>query len=365
MSSDPPRPPAAGAAGCAVEVAPKDRVVLGHGSGGRLAHRLFEQILWPELGNPRLGQRDDAAVLALAGASAGGGGRLAFSTDSFVVTPLFFPGGDIGQLAVHGTINDLAMSGARPVALSLALILEEGLALDTLRRVVAQVARAAREAGVEVVTGDTKVVPRGKADGLFLNTSGIGVVPEGVTLSSDRVRPGDVVLVSGTLADHGVAVMAAREGLGLGSELCSDTAPLHGLVADLLASGAELRCLRDPTRGGVAAALTEIAGRSQVGFELDERALPLAPAVRAACELLGLDPLLVPSEGRCLVIASPSDAERVLAALRRHPLGAAAAVIGKATVAGGGAIAPLVLRTMIGGRRVVDLPESDPLPRIC
>jgi hydrogenase expression/formation protein HypE len=342
---------------CPAPLPSSERVLLGHGSGGRLAHRLLEQLILPELGNAELHRRDDGAVL-----SPPPGTRLAFSTDTFVVTPIFFPGGDIGQLAVHGTINDLAMMGARPMALSLALVLEEGLSLPTLRRVLAQVGQAARTAGVEVVTGDTKVVPRGKADGIFINTSGVGWLSEGVTLSSDRVRAGDVVIVSGSLADHGVAVMAAREGLGLLGELCSDTAPLHGLVARLLEVGAELRCLRDPTRGGLAAVLTEIAARSGVGFELEERALPLVPAVRAACELLGLDPLLCPSEGRCVVITAPGDAGRVLEALRSHPLGAGAVVVGEAHAAGP---APLVLRTVIGGRRVVDLPESDPLPRIC
>ncbi len=342
---------------CPLPEAPGDRIVLGHGSGGRLSHRLLEELILPAFQSPILARRDDQAVLDLDP----GGGRVAFTADSFVVSPLFFPGGDIGALAVHGTVNDLAMAGARPRYLSASFILEEGLPMETLRRVVASMASAARAAGVEIVTGDTKVVGKGSADKLFVNTSGLGVVPPGVVLSASRVRPGDVALVSGTLADHGMAVMSARDDLGFGDALRSDTAPLHDLVRALLDSGADVRCLRDPTRGGLAAAVTEIAGSSGVGVEIDERSLPVQAHVRGACELLGLDPLLVANEGKLVAFVAPADAARVLAALRGHPLGREAAVVGWATAERG----EIVVRTQVGGRRMLDLPLSDPLPRIC
>lgn len=343
---------------CPVPDATDDRITMGHGSGGRLSHRLLEDLILPAFTNPILDRRDDQAVIEVPA------GRLAFTTDSFVVSPLFFPGGDIGALAVHGTVNDLAMAGAVPRYLSVAFILEEGLPMETLARVVASLREAARAAGVEVVTGDTKVVGRGQADRLFVNTAGIGLVPPGVTLSASRVRPGDVAVLSGTLADHGLAVMSARDDLGLGDTIRSDTAPLHDLVRALLASGADVRCLRDPTRGGLAAALTEIAECSRVGVEIDEAAIPVNAAVRGACELLGLDPLFVANEGKLVAFVAPADAPRALAALRAHPLGRDAAVVGHATVdeRGGGTI---VVRTPIGGRRLLDLPLTDPLPRIC
>ncbi|HEU4405970.1 MAG TPA: hydrogenase expression/formation protein HypE [Polyangiaceae bacterium] len=329
-------------------------VTLGHGSGGRLSQRLLDEIILPAFSSPELDRRDDQAQLSL------GPGRVAFTTDSFVVTPLFFPGGDIGKLAVHGTVNDLAMAGARPRFLSVSFILEEGLPLETLRRVVASIRDAARACGVAIATGDTKVVGRGHADRLFVNTSGLGAVPEGVDLSCDRVRPGDVAIVSGTLADHGMAVLSAREDLGFGDALASDTAPLHELVAALLASGADLRCLRDPTRGGLAASLSEIAARSGVGVEIDEAALPVRPEVRGACELLGLDPLFVANEGKFVAFCAPESEGRALAALRSHPLGRGAARVARATPARG-----LSVRTSVGGRRALDLPLADPLPRIC
>jgi hydrogenase expression/formation protein HypE len=340
---------------CPVPVIAEDRVVLGHGSGGRLSHRLLDEIIFPAFTNPILDRRDDQAVIDT------GFGVLAFTTDSFVVTPLFFPGGDIGSLAVHGTINDLAMAGARPLFLSVAFILEEGLPLAILRRVVASMRDAAQACGVQVVTGDTKVVGRGGADQLFITTSGIGVVPPGLTLGASRVRTGDVVIVSGTLADHGMAVMAARDDLGLGDALRSDTAPLHDLVRALLESGAEVRCLRDPTRGGLAASLTEIAAASHVGVEVDEARLPVRDAVRGACEILGMDPMLVANEGKLIAFVDPGSAERALAALKRHPLGREAAIIGRAA----GRAGEIVVCTSVGGTRVLDLPLTDPLPRIC
>jgi hydrogenase expression/formation protein HypE len=353
MSSD-----AAPFGACPAPFADGEHVQLGHGAGGRLAHRLLDTVILPAFANPILDRRDDQAVLDLA---APPGARLAFTTDSFVVTPLFFPGGDIGRLAVHGTVNDLAMSGATPRHLSVSLILEEGLPLATLRDVLASMSAAARACGVTVVTGDTKVVGRGGVDRLFINTSGVGLVPPGLDLSADKVREGDIALVSGTLGDHGIAVLSAREALGLDESLASDTAPLHDLVSALLQSGAEVSCMRDPTRGGLAAAATEIAARSRVGVELDEPALPVRPAVRGACELLGLDPLFIANEGKLLAFVAPSSADRALAALRAHPLGRDAARVGRAA----GAPGELILRTAIGGRRVVDLPLTDPLPRIC
>jgi hydrogenase expression/formation protein HypE len=344
---------------CPVPPADDDRVVLGHGSGGRLSRRLLEELILPAFANSILDRRDDQAVFEIAG------GRVAFTTDSYVVTPLFFPGGDIGSLAVHGTVNDLAMAGAKPLFLSASFILEEGLPMETLRRVVEAMRAAAQAAGVQIVTGDTKVVGKGSADQLFVNTSGIGIVPSGLVLSADRVRPGDVAIVSGTLADHGMAVMAARDDLGLGDALRSDSAPLHDLVRALLASGADVRCLRDPTRGGLASALSEIAARSRVGVEIDEAALPVRDEVRGACELLGLDPLFVANEGKLVAFVAPESAAAALAAMRAHPLGRHAAVVGRATATDTSGAGDLVARTLIGGRRAVDLPLTDPLPRIC
>lgn len=340
---------------CPAPLVEEGCVLLGHGSGGRLSHRLLDEIILPAFSNPILDRRDDQAVFDVAA------GRLAFSTDSFVVTPLFFPGGDIGSLAIHGTVNDLAMSGATPRFLSVALILEEGLPLETLRRVLASMRAAALACGVAVVTGDTKVVGRGSADQLFITTSGVGVVPPGLTLSASCVREGDVVIVSGTLADHGMAIMAARDDLGLGDVLTSDTAPLHDLVRALLASGAEIRCLRDPTRGGLAASLTEIAAASRVGVEIDEVRLPVRGAVRGACELLGMDPMLVANEGKLVAFVDPASADRALLALQSHPLGRDAAIVGRVA----GAAGEIVIRTSVGGERVLDLPLTDPLPRIC
>lgn len=353
MSADRP-----GFGSCPAPLVDDERIQIGHGSGGRLTQRLLEQLILPALANPVLDRREDQAVLEL---PATPGERLAFTTDSFVVSPLFFPGGDIGKLAVHGTINDLAMAGARPRWLSLAFILEEGLPLAILRRVVASIAEAAQACGVHVVTGDTKVVGRGQADQLFINTSGLGLVPPGLSLGAASVRPGDAVLISGTLADHGLAVLTAREQLGIDSELQSDTAPLHELVYALLGSGVELRCLRDPTRGGLAAALCEIAARAQIDFAIDETALPMHDPVRGACELLGLDPLLVANEGKLVAIVAPGDADRALRALRAHPLGRNSALIGHASHGGG----EVIIRTAIGGQRILDLPLADPLPRIC
>ncbi len=341
---------------CALPLAATDRVLLGHGSGGKLTAELIERMIVPALSNPVLDALDDQAVLSTPA------GRIAFTTDSYVVSPIFFPGGDIGELAVNGTINDLAVGGAHPLALSLAFILEEGLPLDELRRVLDSVRRAAARANVPIVTGDTKVVGRGCADRIFINTSGVGIVPDGVTLGTARIRPGDAILLSGTIGDHGVAIMATRTGLDLGGEVTSDTASLHDLSAAILRACPDVHAMRDPTRGGVAATLVEIATRRQLGIEVDEAALPIDPAVRGACELLGLDPLLVANEGKLIAFVPSDAAARVLDAMRSHPLGRHAARIGFVTETHPSIVE---LATPVGGRRILDLPFAEPLPRIC
>jgi hydrogenase expression/formation protein HypE len=341
---------------CPVPLPAGDRILLGHGSGGKLSAELLQDLFLPVLRNPILERLEDQAIVSV------GGIRLAYTTDSFVVEPLFFPGGDIGSLAVNGTVNDLAVGGAEPLWLSAAFILEEGLERETLRRVVQCMRAAADCAGVTIVTGDTKVVQRGSADQLFINTSGIGLVREGVQLSAQLARPGDAILISGTLGDHGMAILAQREGLEFESALTSDSAPLHTLVGDLLDATREVRCLRDPTRGGLSSALNEIAARSAVGMELDERSVPVRPEVRGACEMLGLDPLYVANEGKLVAIVSPAAAETALAALRGHPLGREARVIGRVTEEHHGLV---VMRTSLGTSRIVDMLAGDQLPRIC
>ena len=337
--------------------APK-HITLDHGSGGLLSQELIGDLFLKYLRCPQLRHLEDCALLE------GFSDQMAFSTDSYVVDPLFFPGGNIGMLAVHGTINDLAMRGARPLALSLGLIMEEGFAISELERIVASVAEASEEAGVAVVTGDTKVVPRGKADGVFINTSGIGRVSNRIFISSIRARPGDVVLLSGTMADHGITIMTAQAGLSVDGELRSDTQPLHRLVATLLEEVEEgVHVLRDPTRGGVATTLCEIARSSAVAIEIDEEALPVRPAVGVACELIGLDPLYLANEGKCLVICQQDVAERALQALRSRPEGAEAVCIGR--VVEGGQAGRVSLRTRIGGHRLLEPLSGQPLPRIC
>ena len=339
---------------CPAPLTQTEEILLGHGSGGKLTAQLIERVILPAFQNPLLAPIDDQAVVPL------NGSRLAFTTDSYVVTPIFFPGGDIGELAVNGTVNDLAVGGAAPLALSLAFILEEGLPLADLRRVVDSVRRAAERAGVQIVTGDTKVVGRGSGDKVFINTSGIGVVPSGIDLSSRHVRPGDAVLLSGPIGDHGVAILSMREGLEFAGEIASDTAPLHDLVATALGACPRIHAMRDPTRGGVAA--VEIASRQHLGIEVDERAIPVRDAVRGACELLGLDPLLVANEGKLVAFVPEADADHTLAALRSHPLGRDASRIGRVTAAHPGVV---LLRTPIGGDRILDLPFGEALPRIC
>jgi hydrogenase expression/formation protein HypE len=342
---------------CPAPLGDPDRILLGHGGGGRLSARLIEQIILPAFRNPALETLDDQAILAI-----GAGPRLAFTTDSYVVTPIFFPGGDIGELAVNGTVNDLAVGGARPLALSVAFILEEGFPIVDFRRVVESARAAALSIGVPIVTGDTKVVGRGSGDGIFINTSGIGMVPAGVDLGSARVRPGDAILVSGTLGDHGMTIMTQRQGLELDGDLTSDTAPLHELSCKIVEACPNLHAMRDPTRGGLAATLVEIASRRNVGIEVDESQVPLKDEVRGACELLGIDPLMVASEGRLVAFVPEAEAGDALVAMQRHPLGRRAARIGSVVDDHPGVVE---LRTPVGGRRILDLPLAEPLPRIC
>ena len=336
-----------------------EKITLSHGSGGKATHNLVEGVFAPAFSNPLLDAMDDAAIFSINGT----GQRLAFTTDTYVVSPLFFPGGDIGKLAVHGTINDLAMAGAEPLYLSAGFILEEGFPIAELRRIVASMAQAATEAGVAIVTGDTKVVQRGKADGLFINTAGVGVMRGSWLLGQTQLQPGDRVLLSGSIGDHGIAIMMAREALEIETDVQSDTAPLHTLVASMLqAAGDGVHCLKDPTRGGVATALNEMALGSEVSIALDENAVPVHPEVRGACEILGLDPLTIANEGKLLAIVTPEVEEKALAAMRAHPLGREAVVIGTVQAEPAGLV---FLRTDIGGMRVLDMLVGDPLPRIC
>jgi hydrogenase expression/formation protein HypE len=352
---------AAGFGSCPLPIFEHKQIVLGHGSGGKLTADLIEKIFLPAFGNPVLNKLDDQAVLTV------GGARLAFTTDSFVVTPIFFPGGDIGRLAVHGTVNDLAMSGARPLYLSAAFILEEGLPVEDLRRVVESMRAAAEEAGVQFVTGDTKVVNRGKGDQIFITTTGIGVIENGVNISADRARVGDKILLSGTIGDHGMTIMSQREGLEFEGAIASDCASLHGLVASMLETpgiGASdfVHCLRDPTRGGVATTLNEIAKRAGVGMLLREQAIPVRESVKGACEVLGLDPLYVANEGKLIAIVAPEMADAVLAQMRGHAYGRDAAVIGEVVAEHPGMV---LMTTEIGGTRVLDVMFGEQLPRIC
>lgn len=351
-----PRAPLSGGIACPVPYDDEERVTLSHGAGAGASARLFEEIVFPAFDNGALAERHDGAVLDIAGA------RLAFTTDSYVVRPIFFPGGDIGSLAVNGTVNDLAMCGARPLALSCGLVLEEGFPLAMLRRVVRSLGAAASAAGVSVVTGDTKVVERGKGDGVFINTAGVGLVPNGRDLRPARVGAGDVILLSGTIAEHGAAVLCSREGIELESEIESDCAALHGLVEAMMEAAPTTHCLRDPTRGGLGAVLHEISHASGTEITLDESRVPVSESVHVACELLGLDPLFLACEGRLVAFVPASEADAALAALLAHPLGAGATQIG---VVGAADRSRVVVQTRAGGRRLLDRPAGEPLPRIC
>jgi hydrogenase expression/formation protein HypE len=342
---------------CPIPINDYPTVTLGHGGGGRLTQMLVESMFLPAFDNPALSPLLDGAILTLNGI------RLSFSTDTFTVSPLFFPGGDIGSLAVHGTVNDVAMCGGRPLALSAGFVVEEGLPMEDLWRIVQSMRDAAQAVGVPIVTGDTKVVERGKGDGLFINTAGIGLIGDRVNLSPQRVQVGDVVLINGGIAEHGMAIMSMREGLEFESTIASDSASLVDLVLRLLEGMPEhIHVLRDPTRGGVASSLNEIAAQARLGIRLDESAIPIGEEVRGACEILGLDPLYVANEGKCLCIVAREAAEEVLTRLRTHPLGKHAAVIGEIVDEYPGRV---MLRSRIGGLRVVDMMSGEQLPRIC
>ncbi|HXY14598.1 MAG TPA: hydrogenase expression/formation protein HypE [Terriglobales bacterium] len=341
---------------CPAPLPARDTVLLGHGSGGKLSGELLRDVFLPSLDNPVLACLDDQAVVNI------NGQQLAFTTDSFVVKPLFFPGGDIGSLAVHGTVNDLAVGGATPLFLSAAFIIEEGFSIDDLHRVVDSMHLAADAADVQIVTGDTKVVEKGKGDGLFITTTGIGIVPQGIQLSANRAQPGDKVLLSGSIGEHGIAILAQRQGLEFETTIQSDSAALHNLVATMLKVTRDIRCMRDPTRGGVSSALNEIAQQSQVGIELEERSIPVREEVRGACEMLGLDPLYVANEGKLIAIVTPEVAADVLQVMRRHPLGVDAQIVGTVKQAHAGLV---TMRTPLGTTRIVDMLAGDQLPRIC
>ncbi len=342
---------------CPLPLRDYPNIVIGHGGGGKLSAELVEHLFLPAFHNAALENLGDASVVSLNGV------RLALTTDSFVVRPLFFPGGSIGELAVNGTVNDLAMVGAKPLCLTAGFIVEEGLPMAQLGEIVERMARAAQAAGVQVVAGDTKVVDKGHGDGVFINTAGVGIVPAGVQIGPSQAQPGDAVIVSGTIGDHGMAVMSVREGLEFETTITSDSAPLNGLVEAVLAEhAAAVHVLRDPTRGGVASALNEIAARSRVGIRLDERALPVLPDVQAACDMLGIDPVYVANEGKLIAIVAPEAAEAVLEGMRAHPLGRRAAIIGQVTDQHPGTV---VARTGIGGTRVIPMQLGEQLPRIC
>jgi len=333
----------------------KDKILLVHGSGGKLAQELIEKSFVKALANPLLAKLDDSAVFDLSG-------KLAFTTDSHVVSPIFFPGGDIGRLAVCGTVNDLAMSGAKPLYLSLAFIIEEGFSRSELNEIVDSIQKAAKEAGVKVVTGDTKVVSRGSADKLFINTAGIGIIPEGVNISGNNATPGDKVILSGTIGDHGIAVLSKREGLSFSTQLESDLAPLGSLVAEMITANPNIHCLRDPTRGGLATTLNELAQQSRVGIRIEEEKIPVREEVLAAGEMLGLDPLYIANEGKLVAIVPPEDANEILKTMRGNRYGVNAAIIGEVRAKDPGRV---VMKTSLGTSRIIDMLVGDPLPRIC
>ncbi len=341
---------------CPMPIMEHDTVQLAHGSGGRLSADLISRLFLPCFGNDILNQLEDQAILQVPD------GRLAFTTDSFVVDPIFFPGGNIGDLAVNGTVNDVCMSGAQPLWLSAAFIIEEGLAIKELHRVISAMAEAAKRAQVTIVTGDTKVVDKGSCDKIFINTTGLGLVPADVYISAGSIRAGDKIILSGTIADHGMAIMTSRENLSFETRITSDTAALNSLVACMLAASTSIRAMRDPTRGGVATTLNEFARSSQIGIKLFAERIPLLPEVRGACEILGIDPFYVANEGKLIAVAAPGEAEKILAAMRRHPLGEQAAIVGEAVSLHPGMV---TMETGLGANRIVDMPVGEQLPRIC
>ncbi|MGD0780858.1 MAG: hydrogenase expression/formation protein HypE [Dehalococcoidales bacterium] len=332
----------------------EDKILLAHGSGGKLMHDLIQSFL-PDLANPILEKMEDSAVFNVSG-------KLAFTTDSYVVNPIFFPGGDIGRLAVCGTVNDLAMSGAKPLYLSLSFIIEEGLPIADLKKILTSIKKAAAEADVKIVTGDTKVVNKGSADKLFVNTAGVGSVPEGVNISASNAKVGDKVILSGNIGDHGVAVLSQREGLKFDTPVPSDCAPLHKLVADMLAAASNIHCMRDPTRGGLATTLNDFAEKSNVGIRIEEDKIPVAKAVLAACELLGLDPLYIANEGKLVAVVPAKYTDAVLFAMKKNKYGRNAVIIGEVTAEHSQRV---VMKTTLGASRIVDMPVGELLPRIC
>lgn len=338
-----------------------EKVMLGHGSGGSMMKRIIDEVFFEAYGTDELLEGNDAAVLSAPETQK----RIACSTDSFVVSPLFFPGGDIGRLAVCGTVNDVATSGAVPAYLTCGFILEEGLPMDDLRRICASMAEAAKEAGVRIVTGDTKVVNRGHGDGVFINTSGIGFVDEGINLSGANIQPGDAIIVSGTLGDHGITIMSCREGLGFSADVESDAAPLNAMIAEVIRRAPSVRCFRDPTRGGLASTLNEFADQSEVEILIEEERIPVKPAVAGACEMLGYDVLQVANEGKMVCAVPQEEAEAALAAMRSSAYGKDACVIGHAQALGEGGQARVLLRTAFGGTRILDMLVGEQLPRIC
>lgn len=331
------------------------KITLAYGSGGRLTHQLIKDIFVKHLGNEILSQMNDSAVFAL-------NGHLAFTTDSYVVKPIFFPGGDIGKLAINGTVNDLAMVGAEPLYVSLSIIIEEGLLFEELERIVLSIKEAAEESGVRIVTGDTKVVENGKADKIFINTSGIGIVPEGIDIRGNKAKPGEVILISGTLGDHGIAILSARKDLNFSADIKSDTAPLNRLVKKMIEAVPEISVLRDPTRGGLATTLNEIAQASNVGIEIEEAEIPIKDSVKNACDLLGIDPLYIANEGKLVALAPKDKADLLLEVMRSSPYGENAKIIGRVTREHPGKV---VLITRLGAKRLLDMLSGDPLPRIC
>ena len=337
-----------------MEIVMEDKILLAHGSGGKLSHDLINSFI-PYLSNTILNKLDDSAVFELCG-------RLAFTTDSYTVNPIFFPGGDIGKLAVCGTVNDLSMSGARPLYLSLSFIIEEGFSITELKKILASIHKAAEEAEVQIVTGDTKVVNQGSADKLFINTAGVGVVREGVNISAANAQPGDRIIINGNIGDHGIAVLSQREGLNFQVPVPSDCAPLNKLVAEMLTTSANIHCLRDPTRGGLATTLNDFAEQSNVGIIIEETKIPVAKAVLAACELLGFDPLYIANEGKLVAAVAPADADGILAKMKQNKYGARAVIIGEVVAEHPGQV---VMKTSLGASRIVDMPVGELLPRIC
>ena len=341
---------------CPIPKSEYDKVILAHGGGGKLSHQLLEKIFFSQFDNELLNQQNDSAVFDLKDQ------RLAFTTDSYVVQPIFFPGGNIGELAVYGTVNDLSVSGAKPLYLSTGFIIEEGLPMDDLWKIVVSMKEAAEKSGVQIITGDTKVVEKGKGDKVFINTSGVGVVYDGVNISPKRCKPGDVIILSGKIADHGIAIMSAREGLQFETTIVSDTAPLNELVEKMLNASKNIHTMRDATRGGIASTLNEIAASANVGVYINENAIPINDQVIGACEILGLDPLYIANEGKLVAFVDPNDAEKVLDVMKSHPLGVDSKIIGEVVEDHPGRV---VMKTSIGSRRIVDMISGEQLPRIC